>query len=84
MRVYVIHNEIEYEVFGDLHTPAVYVVNREDDGEYLDFIYDAEFTDIHYFNDAGDVVNIDSGDTLYDRVVEGLNEAHKITVMEEF
>lgn len=83
MRVYVIHDGIEYEVFGDLHTPAVYVVNREYDGEHFDFITDAEFIDLHYFNDAGNVVNIDSGDDLYDRAVEELNEAHKNTVMEE-
>ena len=84
MRVYIIDNEIEYEVFGDLHTPAVYVVNREDDGVYLDFICDAEFIDLHYFTEDGDVVNINSGDELYNHAVAALNEAHKNIVMEEF
>ena len=84
MRVYVQDdNEVEYEVFADLHTPAVYVVNREQGGVYLDFIYDAEFTDLHYFNNDGDVVNLDSGD-LYNYAIKELNVEHKNTVMEEF
>jgi len=84
MRVYIIDNEIEYEVFGDLHTPAVYVVNREDDAVYLDFIYDAEFIDLHYFTEDGDEVSINRGGELYDHAVAALNEEHQNTVMQEF